>query len=397
MNTTPMYTKLDNIYGLYESATRFLHPIDLIETYSTIAKEVLRVTGGDFSSILLKEKSKIVVVYSTNPLLAQIRPRKKGYTYGVFKTGKPRILKGKDLRNIHSEFSETKIKSDLIVPLKNRGKSIGVLAVTSEKKEFSKKDMANLQVIASLAMLAIRKAQLYKDLNKEIETRDLFISIASHELKTPITTVSTYVQLIKRKLSKGEKLDTDWVEHILDEMARLTKLIDELLQMDRIKSGRLEYNFEPSSIKEIVKHAILSFKANHPESEVIFNDNLLEQNDAVIADFDKLIEVIINLLDNASKYSPDEKDIIVDLKCNDNTVVISVKDKGRGIPKKDLPKVFNSFYKGEDNTVEGMGLGLYLSKQIIDKHKGKIEIKSKLNEGTNIRISLPLFDYERNR
>ncbi len=382
-----------HIYELYESAIKFLQPILLKDTYSTIAKEAIKLTGADYSSILLKEKSKIQIVYSTNPLLSKIKPRKNGYTYEVFKTRKPKILKEKQLKKIHPEFSKTKIKSDLIIPLQNRGKSIGVLAVTSEKKEFNKKDMANLQLLASLSMLSIRKAQLYEELNKEIETRDLFISLASHELKTPITTVSTYIQLIQRKLARGEKLDKDWIEHILDEMARLTKLIDELLQLDRIKSRKLDYLFEPSSIEEIVKHAILSFKANHEERKVTFK-NYIEKNGVVIADFNKIIEVVINLLDNAAKYSSEDQEITVRLQSSGKKyTMLSVEDKGRGIPKKDLPKIFNSFYKGEHNTVEGMGLGLYLSKQIIIMHKGKIKIESIIGKGTIIKVFLPKYNY----
>ncbi len=393
-----MSKRLNNIYGLYESAVKFLQPVTIADTYAIIAKEAVRISGANYASILLREKSRFIIVYTTNPLLGKIKPRKEGYIYKVYKTGKPKILKGEDLRRAHSEFTGTKIKSDLVVPLENRGKSMGALAVTSETKEFTREDMANLQLLASLSMLSIRKAQLYADLEKEIETRDLFISLASHELKTPITTVSTFVQLMQRRLAKGEKLNTDWVEHILDEMARLTKLIDELLELDRIKSGRLEYEFEPSSLKEIVKHAIMSFKANHQQRKVVFKDGVGVTNDTVIADFNKMIEVVINLLDNAAKYSAEENSIIVKIESPDKKyTTVSVEDKGKGIPKKDLPKIFNSFYKGENHTIEGMGLGLYLSKQIIDRHNGKIKISSELDRGTMVKLTLPTFYYERTR
>ena len=383
----------NSIKDVYKLTVALLQPLGLSETYRVIENNINEIMDCDSTVIFLVEENRLNRVHSSRKKKSGVQPRKTGYIFRTYKEGEPRVIMRKDLVRVHPEFLKTEVKSTIMSPLINRGKSMGVMLSTSSTKKFSEEDLPKYRTMGIISAMAIRKAQLYKELYDAISTRDLFISLASHELKTPITTISAYIQLLKRRIKKNEKIEENWLDNLLNELERLTALIDELLVLERVSSGKLDYIFEPSSIKEIIKHSIRTFKAKYPDRKVKFIDELEEKNDVIIADFNKMIQVIINLLDNAAKYS--DKDIDLRLYLNKyGKITIEVEDKGQGIPPKDKPKVFKSFYKGANHTKEGMGLGLYLSQRIVNKHKGKIKIDSKINRGTKVEILLPLFKYE---
>jgi K+-sensing histidine kinase KdpD len=376
--------------GLYESTLKFLTPFNLESTYREVAKEAMKLLDGSVATIFMAERNNLKRVYSSSPHLLPIQPRKNGYTYGVFKTQKSLILSYNDIEKIHPEINNLNIKYDLMAPLVNKGKAIGVISILSRKKKFTKNDQDVLNFFTPLASMAIRKAQLYKEVEDALKTRDLFISMASHELKTPITTMYIYTQLLKNKVKKGEEFDIEWINNLLYEMARLTKLIDELLQLSQIKTGNFKYNFEELNIFEIIDKSLSSFKLSHKNSKVVFK-NLTKKNDIrLVGDPDKLVQVFINLLDNSSKHNVWDKPILMKITTQDKMLKISVEDSGSGIKKEDLPHIFDEFYKGKGHTKLGMGLGLYLIKKIIDKHHGKISIKSEIDKGTTVNITLPM-------
>ena len=276
-----------------------------------------------------------------------------------------------------------------MVPLIYKNKSIGVISVLSKKRTLNKNDANTLLLLTPLASLAIKKAQLTRQLTKALAARDLFISMASHELKTPLTTMYTYLQLIKNKISKEDSFNNEWMDILLNEMTRLNNLVNELLTISRIKSGKIEYRWEEVNVKQVIKRALANFMVKHKERKVLIN-NKLPKEQKIIADFDKLVEVFINLLDNAAKYSDQEKAIKLFIEKDDKNIVFDVIDSGKGISEEDLPHVFDDFYKGKNTTKPGMGLGLFIIKQIVQEHKGEIKIKSKINEGTTVKVSLPI-------
>jgi len=374
---------------VYKSTLKFLTPLNLDSTYKEIAKEVILLLNGTDASIFMAEKNQLKRVYSTSHHLNTISPRKDGYTYTVFKSQKPLILNFSEIYKIHPEIGDTETKYDLMAPLINRGKSIGVISVHTKKKRFTKSDQEILNFITPFASLAIRKAQLYHEVENALNTRDLFISMASHELKTPITTMYIYTQLLKNKVKKGEEFDIEWINNLLYEMTRLTKLIDELLLLSQIKTGNFKYSFEELNIVEILDKAITSFKLSHKKTKLIFKNLTKSENITLVGDPDKLIQVIINLLDNAAKHNVWDKPIQISLSEQERKIKISVEDNGTGIKKEEIPNIFNEFYKGKGHTKSGMGLGLYLIKKIINKHHGKITITSEESHGTLVTVTLP--------
>lgn len=382
-----MKSRLEKIY---KSALKFLVPLTPEETYKTIVHEAVKLTGARYGSILLEKEGALYRAYTSFPPLYNIVPRKKGVTYRVFRSNKPHIEKVKDIIPIHPIMGETRATVDLMMPLSYHEKPIGVLAILSKpKKTFTKNDIDTLKAFAPFATLAIQKSQAYAETKTALETRDLFIAMASHELKTPLTTINVYIQLMQKKINSGEKIETRWVETLLKEVKRLTKLVRELLQVDQIKIGKFQYEWNTIRMHEVIGEAIKNVHANFPNHSIDFTNNTKDGQDIVHGDFDKLVQAFINILNNSAKYSSKNSPIYVSMSSNDSHIALDVTDYGKGIAKEELPKIFERFYRGTGSQHEGMGLGLFLTKQIIDDHRGTITIDSELNKGTTIRISLP--------
>lgn len=382
-------TKRNNLEEVYNSSIKFLTPLSLKQTYKVFMDEVLRLVDGKYGSILLINKGRINRVYSTSPILDLIKPRDRGYTYSVISSKTVRILNVKQIEKIHPDIKKAKIKYDAIIPLINRNKSIGVFSVLSSHK-FNNSQLRLLQLFSPLGTLAIRKAQLYEQISKEIETRELFISLASHELRTPITSAYIHLQMIERNYIKNKPFDINWVITLQNEMERLSTIINELLELNQVRNGKLPYSWQVCNINEILERVFISFKARYDKREIKVKNLLPINGTTFIGDFNKLVGVFLNLLDNAVKHSRSESEIKIIIKSNNKFIIVSVIDKGTGIPKNDQEKIFKDFYKAKGNTKPGMGLGLFLAKEIIQKHKGKIVVNSEEGKGSEFRVELPL-------
>lgn len=379
---------------IYKAGLKFLVPLKAEETYSLIVNEAIKLVKADYGSILLEQKGDLKRVYSSIASLYQIKPRRRGFLYSVFKTRKPSILALKKFARIHPAIRRIGINSDLAVPLSYKNKSIGVLTIISKRKNyFTERDMNVLKLFAQMASLAIRKTQLYDETKKALDDRDLFISMAAHEFRTPITTISGYTQLLYTKLSGSNTAPSRWSQELLAETTRLTSLVNELLEINRIKTGELNYIFRINHLREIIKRVINNTHFTYPNHKIIFND-YLGKDDVVISDFDKLIQVVGNLLGNAAKFSPDGKEISLTLRQKTLYFIVTVKDQGIGIPKKDLRKIFEKFSKGTNHSREGIGLGLFLAKSIIEQHHGTIAINSIRGAGTTVEVKLPKVKHE---
>ncbi|MBI2020532.1 GAF domain-containing sensor histidine kinase [Candidatus Daviesbacteria bacterium] len=375
---------------IHKSALKFLIPLTPEQTYKLIVEEAMKLVGADIGHILLEQQGELKRIYSSNPALYSIKTRKRGFMHSVFSGRRPLILSDRDIVPIHPSITNLGVRTSLGIPLSYRHESIGVLGLMSFKPNFfTKKEVTILQLFAPLASLAIRKTQLYNETKRAVEARDLFISMAAHELRTPVTTISGYSQLLHSKFAASDAPESKWVADLSWEALRLTYLINELLEVNRIRSGQLQYIWKECSLKEIVRRALSDFHFTHPEHQVIVQDSLDSQGDLIVGDFNKLLQAMINLLDNSAKFSSADTKIDVTLKAQKSYLILQIKDQGRGIKKKDLPEVFEKFYQGSGHSEEGMGLGLFLVKNIIKQHHGAIEIKSKENKGTSVTVRLP--------
>lgn len=382
------HTILDEIY---KASLNFLHPLDTKEMYTIVMAEAARLVGAKDGTILLANgNEELVRVYATSPAMYKIKPRRRGIMYNVFKSGKPVVLTSSQIEKIHPEIKEAAMQTDIVVPLSYKNESIGVLSVFSHRgKTFTDHDLRILTYFAPLATLAIRKTQLHNQIKEALATRDLFIAMASHELKTPLTAIQGYVQLLYRKLALDNSLEAKWVENLRFETSRLTKLINGLLTMNAIQTGKFNIQKSKYSLIETINRAISEFEFSYPKHKVVFHRGHLPSIVLAEIDFDKIVQVVANVLNNAAKFSPPQKKITVALKNNSDFFIISIRDQGAGIAKDDLKRVFESFYKGKNNYQSGMGLGLFLSRNIIKEHGGDMQIDSESGKGTTVKILLP--------
>ena len=226
-----------------------------------------------------------------------------------------------------------------------------------------------------------------EDQKKEIEKKDEFIGVASHELKTPLTSLKGYVQLIgQTDLPEPVKLYIDKANSSLN---KLQHLINDLLDVSKIKAGRLKFDRTIFDLGELVKQCSESCRYIYPTYKITEE---LENNIMVNGNEERLEQVLMNLINNAVKYSIENKEIIVRVEKDDNTATVSIVDFGIGLSSEDQAKIFDRFFRVENNEVyiPGLGMGLYISSGIIKEHDGTLSVKSKIREGSVFSFTLPL-------
>lgn len=221
--------------------------------------------------------------------------------------------------------------------------------------------------------------------------KDEFASIIMHELKGPVSTINGYAQLLRAHLSnRDDKKLLKYTDNIEDQVHRLTSLINGLLNSSRIRAVGFEFKERIFNIDELLKDTIDDIQKTTKGHRIILEGQVQRY---VKGDRDRIAQVLINLLTNAIKYSPNATDISVFVTLNQNKVIISVKDNGIGISSLNQKKVFDRFFKLNTPTKEafyGIGLGLDISSQIIHHHKGKIWLESSEGKGSKFNFSLPV-------
>src|SRR3989338_3107461 len=243
---------------------------------------------------------------------------------------------------------------------------------------------------------------IFRDITqrRQLEQRkDDFVSIVSHELKTPITSVKLFIQLLKRKsVKKGEGEYSAILDKVDHELNKLAKLISDFLDLSRLQVGKLSYKRESVSLDGLIKDTIADLQQIYNTHDIVLDGSI---NKKLYADRDRIKQVLINLISNAVKYSKNghKNKIIVELTKDKDWATVKVKDFGMGIPKDEQNKIFDRFYQvntKKSKTYPGLGLGLYISSQIIKGHQGKIWVKSEVNKGSVFQFSIP-FDKNNRR
>lgn len=256
------------------------------------------------------------------------------------------------------------------------------------------KDGTLLEIQAVGRDITERK-QAEEALKVAIKRKDEFISIASHELKTPLTSIKAFNQIIiKKTTSTGNKEILSIAHRMNVEINKLTSLVSDFLDVSKIAAGKLLFRKELFNIMEMILEVLNDMISISPEIEKKLEiRGKINMN--IYGDRFRLSQVLLNLLTNAHKYAPETKKIIVDIKSLKKSIIISVIDFGPGIPEKDQERLFERFYQvnsGSDlqNGNQSLGLGLYIASEIIRRHNGKIWVKSKLGKGSVFSFKLPL-------
>ncbi len=324
-------------------------------------------------------------------------------------------------------FEENDIR--ILAPMLIEGNVVGLLILGSKetKEIYNIEDLKVLNIVSSQSAIAVENALLYeeklnfniklkkevKDATKEIllankklmkldEAKSDFISIASHQLRTPLTVIKGYMSMVlDNNFGKLSKRQIDPLTKVSLSSDRLIQLVENLLNISRIESGRLQYRFEDIKLSDIVNSVVEELIGKADEKNLKLSYNKIDKKLPILKlDNEKIRQVVMNLIDNAIKYT--EKGIVdVSLEVKKNKIEFCVSDSGMGIEEDDMPNLFKKFSRGKGTATvhtEGTGLGLYVAKQMVDAHKGKIWAESKgKGKGTKFCFELPVPKVKNNK
>jgi two-component system, chemotaxis family, CheB/CheR fusion protein len=228
-----------------------------------------------------------------------------------------------------------------------------------------------------------------EDQKSKEKAKDEFISIASHELKTPLSTAKAFIQLVEFGMRKKNNSDLIFATKASASIGKLEDLIKELLDVSKIQHGKLGLRISTFNFNEMLTSAIESVQIISEDHDIILSGKVEPQ---VSGDRDRLQQVVINLLTNAVKYSLGSGQVFVDVSLKNKTITVAIKDTGIGINKKHLNKVFDRYYREEGRNIQfqGLGIGLSISKEIILRHNGKIWAESELGKGSTFYFTLSI-------
>jgi two-component system phosphate regulon sensor histidine kinase PhoR len=224
---------------------------------------------------------------------------------------------------------------------------------------------------------------------RAMEKKDEFIGIASHELKTPITSLKGYLQLISHKKESLPDTVKQYIDKAIISLNKLQRLIDDLLDVSKIQAGRLEYAMNLVDITELVRQCTENARHVYPNYNF---ENTAGTGLVVIGNEERLEQVVMNLINNAVKYSPENNNVVISALKRDGQVRVAVTDNGIGLSPEQKERIFERFYRVEDKKYmsSGLGMGLYISQEIINHHLGKIGVDSALGKGSSFYFELPL-------
>jgi K+-sensing histidine kinase KdpD len=318
----------------------------------------------------------------------------------------PEIPEDLILRNsLGEEHRETirslGLRSAIGVPLKAGGRTIGILSLATAEsgRTYTEADVALAEDLGQRAGLAVENAMLFKasqeigeELRRANEAKDEFLGLVSHELRTPITTIYGGARLLR---TRGQHIDeesqTGVLEDIEHESERLHRIVEDLLVLARVELGE-EVATEPVLVQRAIEKIMSAFKKRRPGRAFVLD--LDEEMHPVRASNVYVEQIIVNLMNNADKYSPPETEIELRARMADGEAVISVADRGPGIPAEETELIFERFYRshGTAKQAGGAGIGLTVCKRLVEAQNGRIWAEPREGGGLVVSFSLPRYD-----
>lgn len=279
--------------------------------------------------------------------------------------------------------------------LKNRGKLLGFMTLYYENvHDYSDEDINSLRTFANLLALAVANVQFTQEKQGEDKARDRFLNALSHELRTPLTSILGFTQVIRKRLSSAPGTDArllDQLEVLWTQSQRLSRLIDTFVDLSNIERGEFEINLGKVDLASVLRSAV-SQALGQARSRQHVESRISDPFIWVPGDSKRLEQVFTHVLSNALKYSPPQQPILVQchVEREQGIVIVEISDSGPGIPPHLRKDIFERSNPGDAQRSGGLGVGLYLSKTVIEAHGGHISIQNTPVEGTTVMIVLPM-------
>lgn len=340
--------------------------------------------------------------------------------YDVIKKGEPRIISDLEeyLRQKPSSKSTQKIvgegmRSSLTLPLLIKGRPIGVVFFSSRNKNnYSEKDSEYLKLVAGHIAISLEKAILIEQLEgtnrklKELDRlKDEFIAIVSHDLRTPLTSILSFSDLFLMERFGGlTEKQKDVINIIRMSGRHLLSLINDLLDLAKIEAGKVDLSLSKIKLGMVISDSVTAMQFNAQQKKIEITLDMPDTEPEIMADWIKLYQVINNLVGNAIKFTNEGGRIKIGLKYNPphppfdkrgagGVAEVSISDTGQGIPKEDLPHIFDKFRQAKTKATrgeKGSGLGLAIAKNLIELHGGRIWVESEIGKGTIFYFTIPI-------
>ncbi len=407
--TAALSNRLRELTALTDAAKAINSTLDLDDVLGIILSSALGLLGGTEGSImLLDENEEFLETYCYRGASDRYQPEPRlrvgqGIAGYVAQKRQAVVVSGKPDPQIFKDVPEksVEIHSAMCVPLISRGRLLGVLNINDTKggRDFSDYDLRTLRLFADHAAVAIANATLYEKEKENVakfmevdRLKSEFVATVSHELKTPLTSIIGAAQTLRRASDRlDEQSKAEFLTMMERQGQRLLRLIEDILFASRIESGESPLKLEPVDVAALAAEAV-STLATRPGAERIVLD-FPENGLAAMADPGALQQVIINLVDNALKYGGADGPIVVTGRIADEEFVeVSVIDRGPGIAPEDQELIFDRFRQVDGSRKRrsvGVGLGLYIVRNLVEGHGGKIWVDSEVGQGSCFSFTLP--------
>ncbi|MEO6582847.1 MAG: GAF domain-containing protein, partial [Ferruginibacter sp.] len=422
--------ELSTVNSISKALASQLNAEELIQFIGDQMKQLFN-AGIVYLALLNKKTQIISFPYLSGDDMSPIKLG-EGLTSKIILTGEP-LLINKDVQELRTQLGVELIglpaASYLGVPIPVGDEIIGVLSVqtTVEENRFNENDSRLLSTIAASVGVALNNATLFEDVKqakmqaeafgkaaeKANEAKSAFLSTVSHELRTPLTSVLGFAKIIRKRLDEkifpsvnrtDPKTDkavnqiTENLQVVISEGERLTHLINDVLDLAKIEAGKMEWNVEDVSLADVAERAIAATTTLFDQKDLSLNKDIEDKLPAISGDKDKLIQLIINLISNAVKFT--EKGLVtLTVKRKKSEIVVSISDTGIGIAPEDYAAVFEQFKQVGGDTLtdkpKGTGLGLPICKEIVEHHGGRIWLESEPGKGSTFLFSIPVLKKER--
>lgn len=396
MSDPELERRIERYQRVIEISNELALTLDLNRLLNLVVHAAAEICCSEAASILLYDEVKGVLIFAaasnlSEPLMRGLEVPVDSSIAGWIVTHREPVITAdadNDPRHFGGVGKATKIKTNsmLGIPLIAKGNVLGALEVINKLDgKFDEQDQELLMVLGAQAAISIENARLFHQ-------SDL-ISELVHELRTPLTSLNTAARLLLHP-NVTDELRAQVTEIITAETQRLTEMTTAFLDLARLESGRATFHAETFDIQLLLTECVSLMRAKAEEDNnlrihLLFPEEGLPD---LIADRDKVKQVLLNLLSNAIKYNQLGGEILVQAFQNGEEMEIRVKDTGPGIPSESLEHMFEKFYRvpGIEKSIQGTGLGLFICKRIMDAHHGSIEVVSQQGEGSTFILKFPL-------